>query len=400
MGWTRKTKAGTWRANYRDPEQKTVSKTFAKKGDAERWLRTYEGKIDGDEYVDPRAGRTPMSECWTAFMEGSDLRPSTRAVYEIHWRLHIAPTFGRRAVGSIRPADVRAWRTELQGNGVGASTVKAATKLLKAIFTRAIDDELIARSPARGIKNPSTDPPGGLRVLEAAEVARLVDAHPERYQALVLLLAYRGLRIGEAAGLRVGDLDLLRGRLTISRTVTEVGGQLIEGPPKTDSGRRTITLPAFVRDALAEHLARFSDPSDPTARVFVGPNGADLRANNFRKRIFYLSVEAAGLGRFATDDVGRQRWDGPSPHDLRDTAATLAFSHGATIKEVSGMLGHSNASVTLNRYTGVLASMEARTDARLDAAFRELAADPAASVRPLATSAVVSLPDRAAEQAL
>jgi integrase len=101
---------------------------------------------------------------------------------------------------------------------------------------------------------------------------------------------------------------------------------LVEGPPKTDSGRRTVSLPTFLRDMLAEHLARHSVPTDPAARVFTGPKGAPICANNFRKRAFHAAVLSAGVDA----DL--------MPHDLRDTAATIAFSHGATVKEVQRVL--------------------------------------------------------------
>jgi integrase len=369
MGWTRKTPAGHWRASYRDPDRKTVSKTFALRRDAERWLRTHEGKIDSGEYLDPRRAKKPFGTYWTAFLAGSEIRPTTRARYVAHHRLYVAETFDGRAIGSIRPEDVRAWRAGLVARGVGAATVEAATRLLKTVLNRAVEDELIARSPARHVENPSTAPAGGLRVLEAEELARLSDAHPERYRGLVWLLGTRGLRIGEASALRVGDVDLMRGSLAISKTLSEVEGELVEGPPKTDSGARTVSLPPFLRDVLAEHLARFSKPRDPAVYVFTTPGGGPgrkegeggpIRANNFRKRVFRPAAIAAGLDPRLT------------PHDLRDTAATLAFSHGATVKEVQRMLGHAKASVTLDRYTGVLESMAARTDERLDATLRQL----------------------------
>jgi integrase len=367
MGWTKKTKAGTWKATFRDPMKKTesgnpceVSKTFAKKMDALAWLRTHEGRIDEDTYLDPSRGKTRFAEVWDSFLAGSTIRATTRARYEVHHRLYLAPTFKNRAIGSITAADCRTWRARLVDGGTGAATVAAATQLLKAVLNRCVADEMIARSPARNLSNPSTDPGGGLRVLEAAELARLAGALADRYRALVWLLGSRGLRIGEAAALRVADVDLMRGRLSISKSLSEVGGELLEGPPKTESGRRTVTLPPFLRDMLAEHLARNSDPTNPSAYVFTGPNGAPIRANNFRKRAFHTAVLSVGLDPDLT------------PHDLRDTAATIAFSHGATVKEVQRMLGHAKASITLDRYTGVLESMQARTDERLDAAFREL----------------------------
>jgi integrase len=191
---------------------------------------------------------------------------------------------------------------------------------------------------------------------------------PEPYRTLVYVLGVRGLRIGEAAGLCVADVDLMRGRLTISRTLSEVEGRLLEGEPKTQAGVRTLTLPPFLRDLLVDHLARFSDPTDPTARVFTGPSNGPLRPSAYRKRVFAPAVAAAGLDPKLT------------PHDLRDTSATIAFASGATVKQVQRMLGHAKSSITLDRYTGVLESMEARTDERLDAAFRELKPMPAGDV--------------------
>ncbi len=384
MGWIRRTTAGHYRGAYRDPDGKTVSKTFKLKGDAERWLRRHESRIDEGNYLDPRGAKKRMDVFWSEFLAGSDIRPSTRDRYERHWKLYIEPTFGNRSLGSVKPADVRAWRVEMQTAKKGAATIVAATRLLKTVFNRAVNDGLLARSPARTVENPSTDPQGGLRVLEAGEVARLAGAHPERFRALTYLLSYRGLRIGEAAALRVGDLDLMRGRLQISGTLTEVAGELYEGPPKTMAGARSVSLPPFLRDMLASHLAAFSNPKNAKAYVFTMPEGGPLRPNNYRKRVFYVAVRDAGLDSEL------------SPHDLRDTAATLAFAEGATVKEVADMLGHANPSITLRRYTGVLESMKARTDERLDATFRKALgneeANPAAFLRPFGRPAASASP--------
>jgi integrase len=79
------------------------------------------------------------------------------------------------------------------------------------------------------------------------------------------LLAYCGLRIGEALALRVRDLDLMRGRLSVERAVKEVGGHLMEGPCKTDGSVRVVILPPSIRDELARQVAAYSDPSNPDA---------------------------------------------------------------------------------------------------------------------------------------
>jgi len=243
----------------------------------------------------------------------------------------------------------------MRETGAGEATVNAATRLLKSVLNRAVADGKIMRSPAAVVRNPATAPEGGMRVLEPEQVRSLVEAHPERFRALALLLAYRGLRIGEAAALRVGDLDLMRGAVTVDESRSDTYGI---GPTKTRR-TRVVSLPPFLRDVLAEHLARYSEPKDPQAFVFTGERGAALGIQYYRRQTFARAVAAAGLDPELT------------PHDLRDTAATLAFKGGATVREVQLMLGHADPAVTLRRYTGVLDSMKAATDAALDAMYRE-----------------------------
>jgi integrase len=99
-----------------------------------------------------------------------------------------------------------------------------------------------------------------MRFLTSAEVATLAEAIQRRYRALVLVGAYGGLRIGELAGLRRRRVDLLHGTVQVAEIVVEVGGVLHIGPPKTRASRRTVGLPRFVAEELADHLA---DPADP-----------------------------------------------------------------------------------------------------------------------------------------
>jgi len=95
---------------------------------------------------------------------------------------------------------------------VGYATVRAAFRLLRTILNKAVMANLIGRNPTAGLRAPG-GPTREMHFASAEEVAKLAGAVPERYEALIYLLAY-GLRIGEAAALQVADLDLLRGRVT------------------------------------------------------------------------------------------------------------------------------------------------------------------------------------------
>jgi integrase len=192
-----------------------------------------------------------------------------------------------------------------------------------------------------------------MRFLSAEEVGRLADAVSHRYRALIYFLAYGGLRIGEAAALRGEDIDL-RGRVSITKSVTEVGGRLELGPPKSEESIRTITLPPFLRQMIEDHRVRF--PSSE-GYVFSGPEGGPLRPNNFRKRVFDKAVQEAGLAP-------------PRPHDLRHTCASLLVAQGAHVREIAARLGHSNPMVTMRVYAHILPSLDERLSDGLEQTFR------------------------------
>jgi integrase len=166
-------------------------------------------------------------------------------------------------------------------------------------------------------------------------VARLARECPAPYDVLVTFLAYTGLRFGEMAGLRVQDVDLDRRRVHVRVNLVEIaGGQLMRGTPKTHR-TRTVPFPRFLAEPLSDLLG--GRPGD--APVFTTASGALLRNSNFRHHVFDKAVRAAGLAPL-------------TPHDLRDTAASLAVASGASVKAVQRMLGHASAAMTLDVYAG------------------------------------------------
>jgi integrase len=152
--------------------------------------------------------------------------------------------------------------------------------------------------------------------------------------------AFGGLRWGELAGLRRKRVDLERGTVTVAEQLLEVNGIFSVGPPKSAAGRRTVSLPAVVVEALAEHLARYTAKS-PEAYVFLSSQGRHLRRSNFNRWVWQPATRAAGV-------------EGLRVHDLRHTAGTLATAAGGSLREVMDRLGHSTT-VAAVRYQHVMA---------------------------------------------
>lgn len=334
-GWIRKLDSGRYQARYRTPDGRTRSRSWDRRVDAKRWLRQELARIDLGEWVDPTAGTVTFGD-WTARWTESrlHLRDSTRERDNTYLRSLVLPYFGSRQLRGVTPADVQSWIAKLSRDGYAPATVQLAYGLLSMSFAAAAEAGLLARSPCRGVKLPKRTR-REMRFLGIDELHELAAAIDPRFRVLVLTAGLTGARFGELAALRVGDLNLLRRRLTITRSLTEVRGELTETEPKTAASRRTIALPASLVDDLARHLAVASH--DSTDRVFTSPEGGPLRRRGFRQR-FWIPAVKTSVGepcRF---------------HDMRHTHAALLIAVNTHPKLLQSRLGHSSIKTTLDIY--------------------------------------------------
>lgn len=334
MGHVRRTPAGRWQARYRDPTGRERARNFTRKTDAERFLALVEADMLRGRWIDPDAGKITVAEFaerWFATTAG--LKPKTRAGYRSLLDSRILPEFGSFELRRVDPLRVREWVARMHQAGVSASRIRQARNVLHALFTLAVDTSAVARNPVASVKTPPL-PPGTRRSLDPDEVHRLVEATPAPYDVLVAVLAFTGIRFGEAAALRRSRCDLARSRLRIVESLAEVGGAMHLGPTKTHR-QRSVVVPATIRDLLAAHLDTL--PMDPETLVFTSPTGRPLRYSNFRNRTWTPATAAAGL-------------NGLDIHELRHTAASLMIRAGADPKLIQNQLGHASITITYDTY--------------------------------------------------
>ena len=282
------------------------------------------------------------------------------------------PRFSQTSLGSIQPVDIREWVSDLHRSGLSASRIRQAYFLVGQILRSAVESGFLTKSPCVGVKLPRMQVPE-MRFLSAGEVEALASAIHKPYGVLIYTLAYGGLRWGEAAALRRGRCELLRSRLHVVEALSETSEGVLFGPTKTYQ-RRTVVIPSFLRDLLAEHLAVEFEPQED-AIVFASPGAEPMRRGNFNRRLWRPALEAAGL-------------DYIRPHDLRHTCAALLIAENAHPKAVQAHLGHSSISVTMDRYGHLFPSdAEALAD-RLNATRTRTLTDTRRTVGP---SGVVEL---------
>ncbi len=293
-------------------------------------------------------------------------RPTTAAQVETYLRRHVYPTFGGRALGSIRRTEVQAWVRGREQH-LAPATIEVVYAFVAAIFRSAVQDRLIVATPCTGINLPKREPKR-VKPLATEKVEALRDALPERYQALITLAAGTGMRQGECFGVEVDAVDWLRRALRVCQQLVSMPDQApYIAPLKTPASYRTVPLPQVVVDALAAHLAAFPAQAatildttvkpDPRRRtvsfVFMSDAGRPLRRSRFSDT-WRRAARAAGLD----DDV--------TFHDLRHYYASLLIRHGESVKVVQKRLGHKSAVETLDTYSHLWPDSEDRTREAID----------------------------------
>jgi len=260
-----------------------------------------------------------------------------------HYAVHkqLIPQLGRYSVAelSTRPALVRAAYRRLLAGGLAPLTVRRAHDALRLAMKQALDDRIITELVTSRVRVTST-PRHPTWALSAEEANRLL-AGESPYRPLWLTLLYTGLRLGELLALRPSDITQRadgRADVEVRRTLDtdESGATLFKEFPKTNAGRRTITVPAGLAAVLAECQAR------GTATLFATKRGTPFTPSNVNH---YLHRDAEA----ATPPLV---WPDRSlhPHILRHTFASALLAENRPLPEVAYLLGHASPDISLRVY--------------------------------------------------
>jgi integrase len=307
---------------------------------AEARGRVHELEVDKHRgsWIDPKRTAQPFSEVAAAWLTSNPKkRSSTLARDRTILDKHVLPTIGNHAIGSTQPRDVQAlvngWCEHL-----APSTVQRNYDVVHAVFSYAVDEDYIARSPCRRIKLPQAHSKRR-HIVSADELALLAEALGPDFAPMAYLGAVLGLRWGECAGLRVGRLNFFDRTIEVAEQITRgEHGRHVAGEPKSDAGRRVLSAPVWLMDLFTAHLARRGiTGADADEYVFTMPEGGSLDYSHWRRRYWGPAVEQAGL-------------DGLTFHDLRRAASTALVLEGVDLKTAQTRLGHTDVRLTVGLY--------------------------------------------------
>lgn len=356
----------------------------------------------------------------------TDIRPSTRRSYTAHITKYWKPLLGHHKLSELRVAHVAEALAEVGGGDANRQRVRAT---LRSALADAAREGLVTVNVASLVKLPSgrrpkalvwtdervarwteanerlararvTDvedlakleaaaaPPSAVMVWTGEQLGRFLDAaQDDDLYPLLHLIAFRGLRRGEAAGIEWTEVDLDAAQITIARALVQVGWTPIEGAPKSDAGGRTIALDAATAAVLRAHrkrqLARRMEWATAwvdSGKVFTREDGSALHPASITAR-FHEIADAAGLPPIRL-------------HDLRHGAASLMLAAGVAAKVVSETLGHSTIGLTLDTYTSVFPQVATEAAERTAALVPRSATGTGVDTTPTHTDATASRKSR------
>lgn len=359
-----------FRASFPNPEygnhpseKQRISKTFERKSAASAWLAQQQAAIEQGTWLSPLQEEQRLAaEAERARVEGytfgqygeeylavAHLKPEPRRKYLSTWHTHVEPYWGGKPILAITTRDITVW---LQDGKRWTRTLKSgevrridgarkkAFELLRLILNGAVADGLLESNPCtrkhasyvNTIRHSQRHEP---RALEPSEVWALAGEVPETLKTMVLLMAFNGLRLGEARELRLSDVDFDSGSISVTRAVAGHGKNLAVGTPKTRGAVRTVYLDEVMLGELRAHIAGLP-MRGRDALVFPSPlDGRKHRDEDGIRDALANAAVRLGLGVVTA-------------HDLRHTFATLAGRvEGVSIRDLQEALGHSTPAMSI-----------------------------------------------------
>lgn len=363
----------SWRVRYRIAG-KQLGETFYSPGKATdfcEWIRLFGAAkavemLHNETAITTAAPTVPTLNEWTErYIDALLASGSTKADYRSMYRNSFGKHIGHLRLDVLDRETIQKTIAKLQKTGgrknEGYSDKSIANQhgLLSAMLSMAVEDEIIRKHPTARIRLPrSTEhetPPE--RFLEHDEFGLLWGKTLPHHRPVIETFVGTGIRWGEAEALNVGDVNLKKKILRVTKAAKWSGVKRLRiiGPPKTPMSRRDISLP----DSLCETLEQLVDGRDPKERLFLAPRGGPLVHKTFWEHVWLPACKRAEL-------------DDPRPriHDLRHTHASWLLAEGVSMKAVQERLGHESIKTTMDLYAHLMPGARQET---ADAASRAMA---------------------------
>ncbi|KGE16633.1 site-specific integrase [Paenibacillus wynnii] len=317
-------------------------------------------EVQAGEFIAPqKLTFLAFTEEWRSKYAEKQLGKATLEIYMIHLHSRIIPELGHMKLDAIKTLHLvdlmdrlsTGERKDGKEGTLSAGTVQYLHRVLRNIFSRAVDWKLLKVNPMDGVKKPR-DEPRELNVYtqqETDHIFTLLEAEKDSWCLMITLALTTGLRRGELLGLEWKNINLDAGTMDVlqSLSFTKSGYELKE--PKTKASKRRIELPLSLIPDLRSYKAKCNEERLACADLWEGGEQFFVFNSWKGKPLNPYSVKT-----WWTRFTKRHNLRYVNFHALRHTSATLLLNQGLHAKIIQARLGHANISTTLNIYTHAL----------------------------------------------
>jgi integrase len=358
---------GKWRARYRDEAGNERARHFDRKIDAQQWLDQVTSTVVTGTYADPKAGRITFAAFFGEWSARQVWAPGTVLAMSLAAR---SVPFAGKPMKQVRRSDVETWIKQMNAAGLAPGTIKTRYVNVRSVFRAAVKDRVIGSDPTEGVRLPrGRRADVAMSIPTPEEVGQLMAVADERFQPFIALCAFAGLRLGEAAGVQLGDVNFLRKSLKVSRQIQRVNGGAIDVRAPKYGSERVVYLADSLVNVLAEHVAAHGTIGKE--RWLFRGESEDPPHQNTVGYWWRKTLRDAGLS-------------GIKLHDLRHFYASGLIAAGCDVVTVQRSLGQAKATTTLNTYAHLWPTAEDRTRKAAESIISASLGQPAATLAELA----------------
>ena len=274
----------------------------------------------------------------------NELRPRTLQRYQYIAKSLKQEPLAKTPIKDVRMSHARSYVSGLLEKGLASATVRAYKAVLFNSFQRACDDDIIPKNPFSFRVARTDEIPLEREALTNEQQAMLLDAFKgTQWENLIIVLLHTGLRISEAFGLTVDNIDFGNKLLHITKQLTYLNRETFFTPTKTKGGCRVIPLDNEALNALRKAIS---------SRNVVQFNSEQLVfSNHAGKPLQHYNVSFAFKRRIeAYNKTHDKALPHITPHILRHTFCTNMSMAGMNVKTLQYIMGHSHSSTTMDVY--------------------------------------------------
>lgn len=326
--------------------------------EAKKLLTQFEAEILAGEYIDPQNIRlADFIPEWRSKYAVGELSPATLARYDEIIKGRILLEFGHMRLDKVKPLQILGFLEKLKQDGargdgkpggLSSGSIQYHHRVLKNIFSRAVEWQLIKDNPLASVKKPKVTQMKTevYNKQDAQFLFMALEKEPVMWQILIKLAITTAMRRGELLGLEWEHIDLSNGVISVKQTLnyTKDKGYFVK-EPKTRNSVRQLSLPKLLLNDLKKY------------RIVCLENRMKIDDMWKEGEHFFLFTAIDGKplhpssiytwwGRF----IKKNNLPYIRFHDLRHTSATLLMNAGVPMKIISNRLGHASISTTMNIY--------------------------------------------------